>query len=385
MRRDSPLAWRMAAHGAVLVLTIGVVVVSRLPLSSTAEASLIEPSTPLEWASSVGEQAAMLVAQPVVGSEASEPSGLGGPGNGEDALPPTVEGAEPDSTESADVGFMSPGPIAEADPSLLPWDEPQSYTVQAGDTITGIASQFGIDAEALLYANPSLRDNPYQLNPGDVLTILPVNGVLHVVAEGDTLESVAEKYQVTAQDIAEYAPNHLGPDGVLVAGAQIVVPGGQMEVSIPSYYQMVSGSSGYDAGDWSPSGPVGPVAGTGQFYIAAYGRVTQGFRRYHPGVDIANHTGTPIYAVDGGSVEAAGWLGWAGNAVVIDHGNGYKSLYAHMSSLNVATGQAVQRGQIIGGIGCTRGRGGRCTGPHLHLEIYYNGARVNPCSLGVCP
>ncbi len=378
----------MAAHGAVLVLTVGVVVASRLPLTGTAEAGLIQPGTPLEWANTMGEQAAMLMTQPVAGSEASEPTGLGGPSDGQgDTLPATGEDQDQAATEDVDLGFMSPGPIAEADPSLLPWEEPQSYTVEAGDTITGIASQFGIDAEALLYANPALRDNPYKLNPGDVLTILPVNGVLHIVAEGDTLQSIAEKYQVTADDITAYAPNHLDPETALAPGAQLVVPGGQMEVNIPSYYELVTGNSSGDGagGNWAPSGPVGPVAGTGQFYIAAYGRVTQGYRRYHPGVDIANRTGTPIYAVDGGSVEAAGWLGWAGNAVVIDHGNGYKSLYAHMSSLNVARGQAVQRGQIIGGIGCTRGRGGRCTGPHLHLEMYYNGARVNPCSLGVCP
>lgn len=374
----------MAAHGAVLVLTFGVVLVTRIPFFGSAQASLVQPGMPLDWASNMGEQAAMLMIQPVVGSE--QP-GLGGPGGDqEEGLAATGESEPEESAEVADLGFLSPGPIPEADPSLLPWEEPQSYVVQAGDTITGIASQFGIDAEALLYANPSLRDNPYKLNPGDVLTILPVNGVLHVVTEGDTLDSIAEKYQVTAADITAYAPNNLGASSALVPGAQMVVPGGQMEVKIPSYYQMVTGNEGYgSAGEWSPGGPVGPVAGTGQFYIAAYGRVSQGYRRYHGGIDIANRTGTPIYAIDGGSVEAAGWLGWAGNAVVIDHGNGYKSLYAHMSSLNVARGQGVQRGQIIGGIGCTRGRGGRCTGPHLHLEVYYNGSRINPCSLGVCP
>jgi murein DD-endopeptidase MepM/ murein hydrolase activator NlpD len=60
-------------------------------------------------------------------------------------------------------------------------------------------------------------------------------------------------------------------------------------------------------------------------------------------------------------------------------------LYAHMSRVDVRAGQAVQRGQIIGGIGCTRGRGGRCTGPHLHLEVYYQGSPINACRLGVCP
>jgi murein DD-endopeptidase MepM/ murein hydrolase activator NlpD len=129
----------------------------------------------------------------------------------------------------------------------------------------------------------------------------------------------------------------------------------------------------------------GPVAGTGSFYTASYGRISNWFSWWHPAVDIANSTGTPIYAIDGGIVEKAGWHGWGGNTVIIDHGNGFESLSAHMSSINVSVGQTVQRGQIIGGIGCTYGWGGRCTGPHLHLELFYQGGRVNPCAYGVCP
>jgi murein DD-endopeptidase MepM/ murein hydrolase activator NlpD len=395
VRVDAPLAWRLAAHGAVLTLTVGVFLTTRLQMGGTAEASLIRPGTALAWASGVGEQASMLLYQAVPGNEGGQqpaPAGEGDPqsGSGGPATDPGAPEAAPDNGQTD--GFLSPGPIAEADPSLLPWEEPQTYTVQAGDTINGIASQFGIDAEALLYANPALRDNPYRLNPGDVLTILPINGVLHVAAAGDTIESVAAKYKVTAEDIVSYPPNNLVLGASLVAGTEIVVPGGQMEVRVPSYYQMVKGNQGNGATQsepaseaFNPSSGPGPVAGTGQFYVAAYGRITQGYKRYHRAVDIANRTGTPIYAVDGGTVEAAGWLGWAGNAVVIDHGNGYKSLYAHMSTRNVERGQAVQRGQVIGGIGCTRGRGGRCTGPHLHLEVYYHGAQVNACSLGACP
>jgi murein DD-endopeptidase MepM/ murein hydrolase activator NlpD len=157
-----------------------------------------------------------------------------------------------------------------------------------------------------------------------------------------------------------------------------------MDITIPPLIQQVRGPAG--GSSWAPSPNYGgPLVGTGNFHIAAYGRITQWFSSWHPAVDIANNYGTPIYAIDSGSIEIAGWDGWAGNAVVIDHGNGYESLYAHMQSVGVAPGQTVQRGQIIGTIGCTRGVGGRCTGPHLHIETYYNGARINPCSLGVCP
>jgi murein DD-endopeptidase MepM/ murein hydrolase activator NlpD len=157
-----------------------------------------------------------------------------------------------------------------------------------------------------------------------------------------------------------------------------------MEIEIPMYIQIVRGPVGRSA-VWASDGGHGPVVGSGNFHIAAFGRISQWYSGWHPGTDIANSTGTPIYAVDGGSVEVAGWYGWAGNAVILDHGNGYESLYAHMNGVNVVAGQTVQRGQIIGTIGCTRGYGGRCTGPHLHLEVYYQGSYVNPCSVGACP
>jgi murein DD-endopeptidase MepM/ murein hydrolase activator NlpD len=168
-----------------------------------------------------------------------------------------------------------------------------------------------------------------------------------------------------------------------VPGAEVVIPGGLMDIVIPPLVQYVTGRN---SAAWAPGANYGgPLVGTGAFHIGAYGRVTNGFSRWHPAVDIANGYGTPIYAVDSGVVEIAGWYGWAGNAVTIDHGNGYETLYAHMQQINVSAGQTVQRGQIIGTIGCTRGAGGRCSGPHLHLEAFFQGGYVSPCSLGVCP
>jgi murein DD-endopeptidase MepM/ murein hydrolase activator NlpD len=282
-------------------------------------------------------------------------------------------------------GFISTGAIAEADPSLLPWDEPQRYVVQEGDTVTAIASNFGREPETLLYANPTIRENPHNLSIGDEITILPVDGVLHIVEDGDTVASIAEKYHATPDQVMSYPANGLqAVDSALVAGAEVVVPGGRMDITIPPLIQVSRGPAG--GSSWAPSPSFGgPLVGTGTFHIAAYGRITTWFSGWHPGIDIANSYGTAIYAIDSGTVEVAGWYGWAGNAVVVDHGNGYESLYAHMQSVNVGVGQSIQRGQILGTIGCSRGAGGRCTGPHLHLETYYNGGRVNPCALGVCP
>jgi murein DD-endopeptidase MepM/ murein hydrolase activator NlpD len=310
-------------------------------------------------------------------------------------LPEAVVGTE-DSVPDASLtggavlagapGFVSPGPVAEADRSLLPWDEPERYTVQEGDTLNGIALEFGIEVETLLYANPDIRANPHSLAIGDEITILPVDGVLHVVEEGDTLESVAEEYGTTVAEVLAYTPNGLATGDALVAGTELVVPGGAMELAIPSYLELAGRQGSGSSAGRSVAGPsLPPQIGTGSFHIATYGRITQGWRRWHPAVDIANRTGTPIYAIDSGTVEVAGWWAWGGQTVIINHGNGYRSLYAHMSSINVRAGQGVQRGQILGGIGCTYGPGGRCSGPHLHLEVYANGGAVYPCNLGVCP
>jgi len=156
-----------------------------------------------------------------------------------------------------------------------------------------------------------------------------------------------------------------------------------MDIEIPSLIYM--DAPGRISAVWASDGGQGPLAGSGSFHIAAYGRISSWFTRWHPGIDIANRTGTPVYAVDSGTVDLAGWYGWAGNCVIIDHGNGYESLYAHLNDFSVSTGQSVQRGQIIGTIGCTRGRGGRCTGPHLHLEVFFQGGHVSPCGIGACP
>ena len=282
----------------------------------------------------------------------------------------------------AEQGFVSPGLVAEADQTLLPWTEAQTYYVQHGDTLSGIAARFGVTPESVLRYNPELRADPHDMHPGDEIQLLPVEGVVHAVEEGETLDGLAETYEVSVEEILAYTPNELTLESLLEAGRHVFLPGGKLEVEVPSIYQQFTGQP---VASWDRSAPIGNVPGTGNFHVSTFGRLTNGFHWGHWAVDIAASTGTPIYAIDSGTVEAAGWLGWAGNAVAIDHGNGYKSLYAHMSSLGVSTGQSVQRGQIIGTMGCTYGWGGWCSGPHLHLEVYYNGQSVSPCAVGACP
>lgn len=99
-----------------------------------------------------------------------------------------------------------------------------------------------------------------------------------------------------------------------------------------------------------------------------------GQTKSHTGIDIASNQGTAVYASDGGSVTLAGWNGGYGNCIMIDHGNGYVTLYGHLSSISVSVGQTVSQGATIGAVGST----GNSTGPHLHFEVLKNGTRIDP-------
>jgi murein DD-endopeptidase MepM/ murein hydrolase activator NlpD len=113
-----------------------------------------------------------------------------------------------------------------------------------------------------------------------------------------------------------------------------------------------------------------------RFVWPTQGVITQSFWRYHPGIDIANSVGTQEVATAGGQVVFAGW-GSYGIYVEIDHGDGFHSIYGHMSAVMVKTGDTVTQGQLIGLMGAT----GRASGPHLHFEVRYQGVPQNPIDL----
>ncbi|HEX2922720.1 MAG TPA: LysM peptidoglycan-binding domain-containing M23 family metallopeptidase [Chloroflexota bacterium] len=232
---------------------------------------------------------------------------------------------------------------------------PTKYTVEDGDTVGGIAEQFGISGNTVLWANN--LSNPDSLQIGEELLILPVSGVLHTVAGGDNLNDLALTYSVTPESIAEF--NALSNPDMLQLGDKLIVPGGKMGVS-----RVASRS------------PQPAPAATGSFRWPAGGSITQYFGEGgHSGLDLASATGSPVYAAESGIVVTALKLGYGyGWHLVIDHGNGYRTLYGHLSAFNVDYGERVAKGDRIGSVGNT----GLSTGPHLHFELIQNGGRVNP-------
>lgn len=248
--------------------------------------------------------------------------------------------------------------------STKPRDTILTYTVQRGDTISTIANKFQISEDTIRWTNNLTGDD---ITVGDTLQILPVTGIAYKVAEGDTVYTIAKKFSTNAQKIVDFPFNTFAnPETfALVEGQMLVVPDGIK----PSEQPVVRPAPVYVA---QPANFIG-----GGFHWPLQGEITQNFSWFHPGIDIAGPVGTPIYASKAGTVTEAdcGWNYGYGCHVVISHGGGYSTMYAHMvTSPSVSTGQSVAAGQVLG----FRGSTGRSTGPHLHFEIRTPGGNVNP-------
>jgi LysM repeat protein len=243
-----------------------------------------------------------------------------------------------------------------------PRQEVITYTVQEGDNVWDIAQRFSISPETIVWANDQLEIDPDFLSVAQELVILPVSGVWHTVKPGDTLESIAKRYNVTVQAIVDYEPNSLKEPYNLSVGQRLIIPNGEQ----PFEPRLVYAEKGPITVNARPE--------VGRFIWPTSGYLTQYFSRQHPAIDIANAEGTPILAATAGVVTFVGWYGTMGNAIFIDHGNGYVTWYAHLRACYPKVGQRVQQGEVIGEMGNT----GKSTGPHLHFAIQYLGGAVNP-------
>jgi LysM repeat protein len=264
------------------------------------------------------------------------------------------------------------------------------YVVQDGDTVFGIAEKFGLKPETILWGNYGiLLDDPHSLKPGQELSILPEDGVYWqwVADNKGGLPAFAKYFGAKADDIVNSPANHLDPAAVgdlnspnIPDGTWLFIPGGRRELiswSAPLGVTRENPASARVLGAGA-CGPIsGGVIGYGTFIWPANHHFLSGFdySNIHRGIDIDGNLGEAVYATDAGVIVYAGWNDYGyGNMIMIDHGNGFQSLYGHLSALNVVCGQSVGQGDVIGAIGST----GHSSGPHLHFEIRSLSSFVNP-------
>jgi murein DD-endopeptidase MepM/ murein hydrolase activator NlpD len=265
--------------------------------------------------------------------------------------------------------------------TIIPTHQPYDvvvYTVSRGDSLFGIAAEFNIKPETLYWANYDVfGGSPDNLRPGDVLRIPPVDGVYYKWQEGDTIESVAAKFKVDPEVILNWSSNNLDiTNPQIPVGTYVMVPGAKKNDQ-PLFIQTVTR---YSSAVAKACG--GGYISRGYFNYPTVSHALSGFNYgdsggSHKGIDLKAPEGSPIFAADSGVVTMASMGEWNygyGNVIQIDHGNGFVTLYAHLSQIFVPQCQSVLGGSTIGAAGST----GNSSGAHLHFEIRYNGVPVNP-------
>lgn len=247
--------------------------------------------------------------------------------------------------------------------SLKPRDKIENYSVRSGDTLAGIAKRFDVSVDTIKWENDLKSDS---IKTGQTLKIPPISGVVHKVVSGDNVYSIAKKYKSDAQKIVNYPFNDFADLDTfsLTPGQLVYVPDGVIETAPainPSALYFAKAQAG--------------VQGSSSFIWPTTGLVTQYPVWYHNALDIANNARPAILAADTGTVIFAGCIQYGyGCHVIIDHGNGYETLYGHLSQIGVSPGQAVGKGEQIGVMGST----GYSTGTHLHFEVRSGGTTLNP-------
>lgn len=237
----------------------------------------------------------------------------------------------------------------------------QTYTVQNGDTISGITRRFGLTNLSTLIGMNNIS-NAAGLRVGQKLVIPSIDGLNYTVKEGDTLISLSVAHGISIEDLLDV--NDLSSQS-LIAGKEIFIPGARLSndklsMALGTYFAK-------------------PLS-VGYRISSRYGNRADPFTgqsSFHTGIDLACPSGTPIKSTQAGTVAVVSYSNVFGNYILINHGNGYQSLYAHLSKVSVTRGQRVSQGTQIGLAGST----GYSTGPHLHFTVYKNGNLVNPSTL----
>ncbi len=272
-----------------------------------------------------------------------------------------------------------------------PRQEIVTYTVQKGDTVTSIADKYGLQPKTIFAANYEvLQDNPEYLQPGQELKILPVDGVYWEWMGGIPFGQWAAYFKVTPEDIINYPANHLDVNAVgdpqnanIKTNTYLIVPNGEYQYHTPGQLPLgitrSNPASAQVGGAGACPAITGGAVGNGTFVFPTDRHYLSGFdystKTNHLGIDLAGNMGDNVYAADGGVVVYAGANSYGyGNMIMIDHGTGFQTLYAHLSAIFVQCGYNVTQGQTIGSVGST----GHSSGPHLHFEVRTSSAVINP-------
>lgn len=228
------------------------------------------------------------------------------------------------------------------------------HEVKRGDTLYDLALAYRTDVNAIKKANGLTGDTIY---PGQSLVIPPGGSQLYRVKPGDCLWNIAVRFGTTVDALVK--ANNLNNPNRLAVGTVLTVP------------------AGFPAGSEAKAASTGVLGGL-RFRWPLRGLITSNYGlregRMHQGIDIAASYGDNIRAAADGVVQSVGWISGYGQAVIVRHVNGYRTLYAHVQKALVKSGAPVKQGQVIATVGST----GRSTGPHLHFEISKNSRTMDP-------
>jgi murein DD-endopeptidase MepM/ murein hydrolase activator NlpD len=263
------------------------------------------------------------------------------------------------------------------------------YTAQANDSWWLIARKNDMKTKEVLAGNPGMTEDS-KIQPGQKIKIVSVSPYLTVMSKGILTSTETITYDVVTTTDTKLASGKTvvkeqGSDGSKVVTYSYIQKNGQSiskqvveeKVTKQPVTQVVSKGPGLTAVSMSSAASRGSNSSTGIAWpLRGPINSPYGYRwgSFHNGLDIGGGTGSSYSAAASGQVVEAGWGGGYGNMILIDHGNGVMTRYAHSSKLLVSVGQQVKQGQSIGLVGST----GHSTGPHLHFEVIINGSTVNP-------